>query len=62
VLVSNAGMAETAADVLLAHLRGYIDPLQLMQGAHSFGALELVVMLQAPLHCVVESPLWCAKC
>jgi MYND finger len=62
VLVSNAGIAEASADVLLAHLRRYAPPLQLMRGAQTSFVLEELVMLQAPLHCATEAPLYCAAC
>jgi MYND finger len=62
VLVSDAGIAEANADALLAHLRRYAHLLQLMRGAQTMIVLEVLVMLQAPLRCVTEAPLWCAKC
>jgi hypothetical protein len=62
VLVSDAGIPEASADVLLAHLRRYAHPLQLMQGAQTLTILEVLVMLQAPLRCLTEAPLWCAGC
>jgi NAD(P)-dependent dehydrogenase (short-subunit alcohol dehydrogenase family) len=62
VLVSNAGIAEASADVLLAQLRRYAHPLQLMRGVQASNVLGVLIMLQAPLRCVSEPPLSCAKC
>jgi MYND finger len=60
VLVADAGMAETAADVLLAHLRRYAPLLSLADGAQSSNMLDMMVML-VPMHGML-APLWCARC
>jgi MYND finger len=62
VLMGKDVMAEASADVLLAHLRRYAHPLQLMQGAQTSFVLQELIMLQAPLHCAEDAPLWCANC
>jgi MYND finger len=61
VLVANAGMAEAAADTLLAHLRRYATPLAFVDGAQSSDMLAMMVMLDAPID-TMPAPLWCVRC
>jgi MYND finger len=62
VLLGDAGMAEAAADVLLAHVRRYLPVLLLQRGVLMRSLLELAVMVQAPLPCFHEPMQWCAAC